>query len=158
MNEKELYEFITSELRSYCNRNGILFYSFMATKLTDLLQELESEEEYEAYEEMAITKLRQVADEALGRQPHLRPGVARGAHAGATQSLMPATQGRYAATDAALAPRVDHAQHDERGGKFCLPCCAHPDSLTARHTVSRAGRQNVGCDCRQPRGSFGRGS
>ena len=51
MNEKELYEFITSELRSYCNRNGILFYSFMTRKLTDLLQELESEEEYEAYEE-----------------------------------------------------------------------------------------------------------
>ena len=51
MNEKELYEFITSELRSYCDRNGILFHSFMARKLTELLQELEAEEEYEAYEE-----------------------------------------------------------------------------------------------------------
>jgi hypothetical protein len=51
VNDKELYEFITSELRSYCNRNGIPFHSFMATRLTDLLQELESEEEYEAYEE-----------------------------------------------------------------------------------------------------------
>jgi len=51
VNDKELYEFITSELRSYCDRNGILFHRFMATKLTDLLQELEAEEEYEAYEE-----------------------------------------------------------------------------------------------------------
>ena len=51
MNEKELYEFITFELRSYCNRNGIPFHRFMATKLTDLLQALEAEEEYEAYEE-----------------------------------------------------------------------------------------------------------
>jgi hypothetical protein len=51
VNDKELYEFITSELRSYCNRNGIPFHSFMARKLTDLLQELESEEEYEAYKE-----------------------------------------------------------------------------------------------------------
>ena len=48
---KEDYESITGELASYCDRNRISFYHFMTVKLTDLLQELESEEEYEAYEE-----------------------------------------------------------------------------------------------------------
>ena len=48
---KEDYESITEELALYCDRNGISFHHFMTVKLTDLLQELESEEEYEAYEE-----------------------------------------------------------------------------------------------------------